>query len=58
MVAYCAYSVMYPGLQERRIDAARKKRFRMVAVKVLVLQLPAAVHQPVDFDSLQLRASC
>eukprot|EP00878_Enallax_costatus_P007203 GHUV01007547.1.p1 GENE.GHUV01007547.1~~GHUV01007547.1.p1 ORF type:complete len:589 (+),score=195.07 GHUV01007547.1:201-1967(+) len=38
MVAYCAYSVMYPGLQERRIDAARKKRFRMVAVKSLALQ--------------------
>jgi hypothetical protein len=24
-VAYCVYSVLFPGLQKRRIDAARRK---------------------------------
>jgi hypothetical protein len=34
MIGYCVYSVLYPQLQQRRIDAARRKRFRMVAVQV------------------------
>jgi drug/metabolite transporter (DMT)-like permease len=34
MVGYCVYSVLSPQLQQRRIDAARRRRFRMVAVKV------------------------
>lgn len=35
MLAYCVYSVLSPELQKRRMDAARKKRFRMYAVKVI-----------------------
>eukprot|EP00775_Hariotina_reticulata_P009910 gene9910-10066_t len=38
MVGYCVYSVLYPQLQQRRIDAARRRRFRMVAVKALAVR--------------------
>ncbi|WIA37902.1 hypothetical protein OEZ86_001279 [Tetradesmus obliquus] len=38
MVGYCVYSVLSPQLQQRRIDAARRKRFRMVAVQALALR--------------------
>jgi drug/metabolite transporter (DMT)-like permease len=41
MIGYCVYSVLYPQLQQRRIDAARRKRFRMVAVQVGLLVLLA-----------------
>lgn len=34
-VAYCAYSVLFPELQRRKIDAARKKRLRSVTGKSL-----------------------
>jgi drug/metabolite transporter (DMT)-like permease len=42
MIGYCAYSVLYPQLQQRRIDAARRKRFRMVAVQVRLMMMMAA----------------
>ncbi|KAF8069707.1 NCL2 [Scenedesmus sp. PABB004] len=38
MVAYCGYSVLFPALQARRIEAARKARFRSVAVKALAVR--------------------
>lgn len=54
MVTYCAYSVMYPGLQQRRIDAAKKKRFRMYAVKVR--HWVALLKQVVWYQCLSLQA--
>lgn len=35
LVAYCTYQVLSPELQKRKIDAARKKRFRMFALSRL-----------------------
>ena len=33
-LAYCGYSVLSPELQRRRIDAARKSRFKAYALRV------------------------
>ncbi|KAI8469986.1 MAG: hypothetical protein J3K34DRAFT_422230 [Monoraphidium minutum] len=41
-VAYCAYSVAFPALQRRKIEAARKKRLRMYMVKALAERTVAA----------------
>jgi hypothetical protein len=43
MIGYCIYSVLYPQLQQRRIDAARRKRFRMVAVQVRLMVVVTVV---------------
>jgi drug/metabolite transporter (DMT)-like permease len=37
-VAYCAYSVLSPELQRRKIEAARKKRLRCAAAIYSMLQ--------------------
>ncbi|KIY94309.1 hypothetical protein MNEG_13654 [Monoraphidium neglectum] len=41
-VAYCAYSVLSPELQRRKIEAARKKRLRLYMVKALAERTVAA----------------
>ncbi|KAG1679416.1 hypothetical protein FOA52_007707 [Chlamydomonas sp. UWO 241] len=37
-VAYCVYSVVSPERQQRRIEAAQKKRFRQYAIKAIALK--------------------
>ena len=41
-VAYCAYSVLSPELQRRRIEAARKRRLRLYVVRALAERTAAA----------------